>query len=325
MSAAEVVVGHAQWAESITSKWRSSVESILEVGRLLLDAKAALPHGEFEAMVKSELPFGPRSARMLAAVARNPTLSNRKYTSDLPASWYSLYELSRLPATTLDAAFEHGLVHPELKQAEARQLSATLDAPPLPPETHPTCTSDDLDALQAESTQFGTIYADPPWQYGNQATRASTGNHYETLPVDDICALPIGELAAENSHLHLWTTNAFLEDAFRVIRAWGFEYKSCFLWVKPTIGIGNYWRVSHEFLLLGIRGSCPFLDRAQRSWLQCGRGAHSSKPEQVRDAIEKVSPGPRLELFARRVSPGWTSWGNEIDRDLFYQAHVVAP
>ncbi|MAG24659.1 hypothetical protein CMI47_03680 [Candidatus Pacearchaeota archaeon] len=165
--------------------------------------------------------------------------------------------------------------------------------------------------------KFGTIYADPPWKYGNQGTRAATDRHYRTMTVDEIVAMPVAEVAADNAHLHMWTTNAFLFDSKAIIEAWGFEYKSCFVWAKPNIGIGNYWRVSHEFLLLGIRGSAPFQDRSQRSWLECNRSQHSEKPDQVRHIIEKTSPGPRLEMFARREAPGWLVWGDEIEPWLF--------
>jgi N6-adenosine-specific RNA methylase IME4 len=172
----------------------------------------------------------------------------------------------------------------------------------------------------ATGTKFSTIYADPPWLYGNQGTRAATGNHYSGMSVAEIAALPVAELAAPNAHLHLWTTNGFLFDAPRIMDAWGFSYKSCFVWVKPDFGMGNYWRVAHEFLLFGIRGSAPFQDRGLISWGEYGRGPHSTKPAEIRDLIERASPAPRLELFARRVAPGWTVWGDNIERDLFYAA-----
>lgn len=165
--------------------------------------------------------------------------------------------------------------------------------------------------------KFGCIYADPPWRYGNQATRASTDNHYKTMSVAEICAMTVGELAAENCHLHLWTTNAFLFDARDVMKAWGFEYKSCFVWVKTQMGIGNYWRVSHEFLLLGIRGTQRFKSRSLKSWGEFRRGRHSAKPEEIRTMIENASPGPYLELFGRALIDGWTVFGNQIERRLF--------
>jgi len=182
------------------------------------------------------------------------------------------------------------------------------------------CAVSDLYELINAGKKFKTIYADPPWQYSNQSTRSATDTQYETMSIDDICNLPISQLSDDVCHLHLWTTNSFLREAFLVIDSWGFNYKSCFVWVKPKLGIGNYWRVSHEFLLLGTKGSCTFIDKSQKSWEELNRTKHSEKPEEIRKKIEKVSPSPYLELFARRTSPGWISWGNDIKRDLFNES-----
>lgn len=162
-------------------------------------------------------------------------------------------------------------------------------------------------------SHYGCIYADPPWQYGNQGTRASTDNHYQTMTIADLCSMPVAELAADDSHLHLWTTNAFIREAFDVIDAWGFEYRSMFIWVKPQMGIGNYWRVSHEILLLGIRGNAKrFNDRSLKSWAEVERKKHSAKPDCIRQMIEKASNGPYLELFGRKQVAGWTVFGNQV-------------
>jgi N6-adenosine-specific RNA methylase IME4 len=207
----------------------------------------------------------------------------------------------------------------KLKVQEIRQLLRE----PAKHESVPCgCEVKHLEQLIDRGERFGTIYADPPWAYGNQSTRASTGNHYATLSIDAICDLPVSRLAAEQSHLHLWTTNAFLFDARRVIEAWGFEYKSVFVWVKPHLGIGNYWRVSHEFLLLGVRGDLVFDDQSMRSWGEFGRKKHSAKPPGVRRLIEKASPGPRLELFARDKADGWWAWGKEVPPDFFSKRYA---
>ena len=200
-------------------------------------------------------------------------------------------------------------------KAEKREAVTTTSEP----AEHTEATLDGfVHRAKEDATQrFACIYADPPWRYGNQGTRAATDDHYGTMSVDEICALPIADIAAEDAHLHLWTTNAFLFDAKRVMEAWGFEYKSCFVWVKPQMGIGNYWRVSHEFLLFGMRGDCPFGRRDQMSWAELPRGRHSAKPDAIRQRIEKVSPGPRIELFARDVTDGWSAWGNQLRRNLF--------
>jgi N6-adenosine-specific RNA methylase IME4 len=176
-----------------------------------------------------------------------------------------------------------------------------------------------LDELLEQETKFSTIYADPPWPYRNTAARGAAENHYRTMTLEDICAMPARTLAAENAHLHIWTTNAFLREAFDVIRAWGFCYKSCLVWIKPQLGMGNYWRVSHEYLLLGVRGNLPFREHTYRSWVMAQRTIHSRKPFVFRALIERVSPGPYLELFGREEQPntGWTIFGNQVERRLF--------
>jgi N6-adenosine-specific RNA methylase IME4 len=180
------------------------------------------------------------------------------------------------------------------------------------------CTIAEIDTLIAAGKRFGTIYADPPWIYDNQSTRAATGNHYNGLSVDELCELPIRAIAADDSHLHLWTTNAFLFDAPKIFDAWGFEFRSSFVWVKPQMGIGNYWRNSHEILLTAIRGNAKrFSDHSLMSWGRFDRAQHSAKPEQIRQMLERSSPGPYLELFGRRKVDGWTVWGNQIERNLF--------
>lgn len=139
------------------------------------------------------------------------------------------------------------------------------------------------------------------------------------MSLDEICAEPVRDLVDDDAHLHLWTTNAFLYEAFEVIHAWGFTFKSCLVWVKPQLGMGNYWRVSHEFLLFGIRGSLPFQDKSIRSWQLARRTSHSRKPFLFRGLIEQVSPGPYLELYGREEQPnsGWTVYGNQVERRLF--------
>jgi N6-adenosine-specific RNA methylase IME4 len=170
--------------------------------------------------------------------------------------------------------------------------------------------------------KFSTIYADPPWAYENEASRAAASNHYRTMAVDEICALPVRELAENNAHLHLWTTNAFLREAFDVIDAWGFRYTSCFVWLKERLGMGNYWRVSHEFLLLGVRGSLTFRDRSIQSWLKHRRGVHSRKPWPLRLLIERVSPGPYLELFGREEIPN-SAWTAAIPGEHWFWFNLV--
>ncbi len=183
-------------------------------------------------------------------------------------------------------------------------------------------TVSDLSRLVQRRRKYRCIYADPPWQY-NRSPRGAAAHHYRTMPLDEIMALPVKKLAAADCQLHLWVPNSFLFEASSIMDAWGFEFKSVFVWLKPTIGTGHYWRVATEFLLFGIKGDAPFRDRAQPNWMCLDRGAHSDKPDQVREMVERVSDGPRLELFGRRAQVNWTVFGDEIDYGLFDQ-HVVA-
>lgn len=172
-----------------------------------------------------------------------------------------------------------------------------------------------LQALIDKGIKFATIYADPPWPYNNQATRSATGNFYNTLTIDQICAEPVPRLAADDAHLHLWTTNAFLGDAItKVIPAWGFTFKSVRVWCKPQLGIGNYWRVCQEYCLFGVRGTLPMSDAhmAMHGWVIADRERHSRKPDVFRRDIELVSPGPRLEMYGREAHDGWAVYGNQI-------------
>lgn len=177
----------------------------------------------------------------------------------------------------------------------------------------------DLNNLVASGKKFGCIYADPPWLYDNQGTRAATSNHYGGLTVEQLCEFPVRELAADDAHLHLWTTNGFIFDAPRIFNAWGFEFRSSYVWVKPQMGIGNYWRNSHEFLLTAIKGNAKrFNDKSLKSWGSFDRGRHSAKPEIIRQYIEKASHGPYLELFGRAPAENWTVFGNQIERNIFF-------
>lgn len=169
-----------------------------------------------------------------------------------------------------------------------------------------------LECLE-DSGPFSTVYADPPWQYGNQGTRAATNNHYPTMDIGDICELPVKDIVSDKALLFVWTTNGFLEQTLtEVIPAWGFTFKSSMVWVKPQMGIGNYVRNAHEFLLIANRGGLLPNGRNQISWIQADRKSHSEKPDAFRKVVEDIAPSPRIELFSRREMPGWTSWGNQV-------------
>jgi N6-adenosine-specific RNA methylase IME4 len=174
-----------------------------------------------------------------------------------------------------------------------------------------------LQSLIDAGHRFACVYADPPWKYGNQTTRASTDNHYQTMTVPEICAESVANVTADIAHLYLWTTAGFLREAFDVINAWGFTYKTNMVWTKPTMGIGNYVRLSHEHLLIGVKGKTRTRGSNQMSWVQADRTKHSAKPDCFRAIIERMSDGPYLEMYGRKPVGGWTVYGNQIESTLF--------
>lgn len=315
--------------EAVIEQGMQSFDDTLEVGRALARIRDEqlykATHKTFSLYCESRWSISRRRAYQLidaAALAENLCTTVHK----LPTCERQIRPLSKLPESeqqiawieALEIAGRGTVTAMHVQQAVNRRLNNLANQQEPSREMPQGHVTDDLSTLNGQ--KFGSIYADPPWSYGNQGTRASTDNHYSTMTVDELCDMPIAQLAAEDAHLHLWTTNAFLPDSFRLISAWGFEYRSCFVWVKPQIGIGNYWRVSHEFLLLGIRGNAKrFSEHTHRSWAEYDRTRHSSKPEQLRHIIEKVSPGPYLELFGRFSVRGWTVFGNQIEQTLFDQ------
>lgn len=167
----------------------------------------------------------------------------------------------------------------------------------------------------SENQTFNTILADPPWDV-QQRGALGAQRHYPLMTVSEICALPVMHLAEQNAHLWLWVTNATLFVGPQVMESWGFQYRSILTWVKPVFGLGQTLRTASEHLLFGTRGKAPILFRSQPTWAFWPRQEHSRKPDEQYAIIERCSPGPYLELFARRKRPGWSSWGNEIESDV---------
>ena len=189
-------------------------------------------------------------------------------------------------------------------------------------------------ALLAASacSAFRCIVADPPWklEMGDSRTpgkdpsnpfnfvenRAIKPLQYPTMTVEEICALKIP--AADDAHCYIWTINRYIEQTYAVARAWGFEPSTMLYWLKQPkgVGFGGAFVPCVEPILFCRRGSLAPKQRCERNWWGWPRGEHSAKPEAFQTVVESVSPGPYLELFARRKRPGWASWGNEIACDV---------
>lgn len=177
--------------------------------------------------------------------------------------------------------------------------------------------------------KYRTIVADPPWRYTVMKGMPTRGSHpssaeaqYDTMPMQAIADLPVADLAEDNAHLYLWVTNPVLSEqrlhggpnVCAIARAWGFEPKTVLTWVKNEngAGMGFFFRGDTEHVLFCVRGTLPIAPATRASTVFRGkRGRHSQKPEAFLDLVERVSPGPYLELFARRNRFGWDTWGNE--------------
>lgn len=171
------------------------------------------------------------------------------------------------------------------------------------------------------SPPYSTIVAYPPWQHDKGSPVNAWGRvgdarkrvrlRYSSLPVAEITALPVADLAAADAHLYLWTTNRFLRHAWSIAEAWGFKPSQMLTWCKPPVGVGpgGAFANTSEFVLFCRRGSLSHLTRVESTWWEWPRGPHSAKPAAFLDLVERVSPGPYVELFARAPRLGWDSWG----------------
>jgi N6-adenosine-specific RNA methylase IME4 len=188
-------------------------------------------------------------------------------------------------------------------------------------------------SASSTTSVYPTVVVDPPWPHADSGARSlSTEGFwaerhvgtrsvvpYERMTVEAIKALPVGDLAAKDAHLYLWTTNGFMRDAYEVLDAWGFRYSTTLVWCKAPrgIGFGGAFTITTEYVLFARRGKLPTTHKVDTTWWNWKRpyvdgvAAHSHKPEGFLDLVELVSPAPRLELFARRNRLGWDTWGDQ--------------
>ena len=181
--------------------------------------------------------------------------------------------------------------------------------------------------------KYQVIYADPPWTYTLTGSvtnaRGLAKQHYETMPLDDICDLAVSDIATDNALLFMWATFPMMAEALKTIESWGFIYKTAaFVWVKqnsksktPFWGMGAYTRANAEVCLLAIRPKTKakqqVLSNSVHQLLFAPKTSHSTKPPETRQLIEKLlGDVPRIELFARSKTEGWDVWGNEVENDI---------
>ena len=169
-------------------------------------------------------------------------------------------------------------------------------------------------AIAESGAKFATIVIDPPWDWGDEGDQDQLGRarpDYSTMSLSDLLALPVGELADDDCHIYLWITNRSLPKGFQLLERWGFRYITALTWVKPSFGMGNYFRGQTEHVLFGVKGSQMLKRRDVGTVFHAARGpnGHSSKPVEFYELVESCSPGPYLEMFSRVSRPDWTTWG----------------
>jgi len=286
----------AEWAARIRAAWQSSVESIIETGRLIAAAKEQLEHGEFEAMVESDLPFGPRTARMLKNVAEDERIRN--HGSVLPPSWRTLYELTKLEDDEFAAKLADGTIHPEMQRKDVARINRILLVQ---------ADAKRIAELKPIEGKFRTLIVDPPWDYEwlSIAGRAAPG--YKTMSHEELLALNVEGWAEDNCHLYLWTTNNFMTRAAELMKQWGFQHKTVLTWVKPRWGLGSYFRNSTEHILFGVRGEMRTRSDSIATHFEAPLGQHSEKPEKFYEIVRAASHEPFGEAFQRQIRPDFAN------------------
>jgi N6-adenosine-specific RNA methylase IME4 len=176
---------------------------------------------------------------------------------------------------------------------------------------------------------YRTIVVDPPWDLGVVNAGWRGASHaalpYPTMTLDEIAHLSVASLSAPSAHVYLWTVATMLRHSFGVIEAWGFEPRQIIVWAKPGLGVGGRFRQTCEYVVFGVRGKpLPITRHDVGTWHRWPRGRHSEKPDGFYEMVEAVSPGPYLEMFARRRRMGWDVWGDEAppESEARTQSHM---
>lgn len=315
----------AQWAARIAENWRSSIQGIIATGELIAEAKADLPKRHFKEMVKDQLPFGRQTAYKLMAIAADPRVSNVAYMRHFPASWGSLYEITKLDNAEFEARISDGTIHPEMEQRDIVQVIKAVKRAQSEKSL-----SGKIMALPRQ--KFGVILADPEWRFEpwSRATGMdrSADNHYPTSCTEVIASRDVASIAADDCVLFLWATVPMLPQALLVMGAWGFDYRSHCIWSKrrdgsefgtavsvPAVGTGYWFRNCHELLLVGVKGKIPAPAPGSQeiSIIEGHIREHSRKPDYFLEIIERLFPTlPKIELNRRGPPrPNWAAWGNE--------------
>jgi N6-adenosine-specific RNA methylase IME4 len=321
------------WTARILAALQKTVESVLEVGQLLIEAKIALPTGGFLKMIDHELPFKRRLAQLYMEVARNPRFADTQNFAHLPPSLTMLSEIGKLPVDVYGRLVADGTINPNMRLRDVAVLNADEKTREHHNRIHSEALKHDL-----SSRPFIFGIADPPWE--GDISRGK--DPYPRLTIEQICNFkvddgrPVRAVFAENAILYMWIIDGHLLDVRDIFREWGFDFRRMMVWPKISIRVGQIARAQHELICVGTRGQFkPAETRLRHSTLIVGETLepgvfrcapphdqrHSSKPPRLHEMIEAAYPQHfgaeaaddpvALELFSRVPRSGWAGQGFE--------------
>jgi N6-adenosine-specific RNA methylase IME4 len=316
----------SDWAERLNKQYhelrKKTVEGFIKLGNDLRAAREDIGRrGRFGKWCDEHLEFGRRAAQTFMNIAVWAE-ANAQHVAHLPSDWGAIDHITRLDDETLTEWVEDGTIHFNATRADIiHKITITKRE-----ERHRQIAAESGFAAQTSmgAGQFSLIYADPPWTFetfSERGTDRTPDNHYPVLSDEQIANIEIDgyrvpEIAAKDAVLLLWCTSSNIERALATMRAWGFTYKTQFVWDKQRTGTGYICLNQHEVLLYGTRGQPPLPLKKFPSLISVLRGEHSAKPPIVRQMIEAMFPHfnehTRIEMFYRGDQiPGWTVWGLE--------------
>lgn len=254
----------------------------------------------------SMIPVSDKSVERARDVIKHgtPDLVRAVERGDLAVS--AAAEVAKMPPERQQQVLERadlskaGNVRAVVKQIEKRETAEKINAEPIPLPTG----------------KFRVIVADPPWQYDKRAGDVTHRGDlpYPSMTIEEICALDVGARAHDDAILWLWTTNAHMREAYKVLDAWGFKEKTILTWAKTQIGLGDWLRAKTEHCIMAVRGRPTVTLTNETTLLEAPRREHSRKPTEFYELVEKLCPGSKLEIFGREGREGWTTWGAEADK-----------
>lgn len=257
-------------------------------------------HGVTEKTIRRDAAY----ARAVDAIAETAgeEVKQQILTGELNVTKKDVLDLASKPAEKQAAVMEKIISGEAKSMRDAERLTRKAEA---------------AEVSAMPTGKYRVIYADPPWKYGDGLTEnyGGTQYHYPSMSTDELCAMPVKDMAEDDAVLFLWVTSPLLEECFPIIRAWGFKYKSSFVWDKIKHNMGHYNSVRHEFLLICTRGSCTPDEKTLIDSVQSIERTqkHSEKPEEFRRIIETLyKHGSKLELFARCQHEDWEVYGNQL-------------